>query len=115
MKLLTRLAVLAFVANALYRGGTAYLNHFQFTDAARQAATVRDQTDQQLHQRIVELADQHDIPLAEDAFTVQRDNRRVIVRGAYTKNILLLPRYEYPWRLTWDIDTYVVDPPSLTP
>ena len=113
MKLIVKLAVLAFLANAAWQGGTVYLAHFQFNDAVRQAATIRDQTDAQLQQRIMELADQHGIPMTEDAFTIERENRRVVIRGAYVKNIPLLPGYQYRWRLLWDVDTYVVDPPSL--
>jgi hypothetical protein len=113
MKLLIKLAIVAFLANAAYQGGRVYLAHFQFTDAVRQAATVRDQTDQQLRQRILELAERHSIPTTGEDFTVERQNRRVLVRGAYVKNLTLAPRWVYPWRLTWDIDTQVVDPPTF--
>jgi hypothetical protein len=113
IRLLVKLAIAAFIANAAWRAGAAAATHYQFRDSVRQAALTRGQSDEQLQQRILELAGDYDIALAADAFTVRRDDRHVYVQGAYEKKVLLVPGFEYPWRFTWDVDAYVIEPPRM--
>jgi outer membrane receptor for ferric coprogen and ferric-rhodotorulic acid len=106
LKLLVKLAVAALIANAVWRVGTAYMQYYRFTDAVTQTAqfgTEKSRTDQP--QRIVELASQYDVPLAENDFTVQRDERNhTLIDGSYTKPLDLMPGYQYQWPFTLHVD-----------
>jgi hypothetical protein len=118
VKLLIKLALTALIANAVWRIGSEYLLYFQFRDAVREAALVRMLDDQQLRSRILELADEYSVPLAESGFTIEREERRTIVEGTYLKPILVVPGYEYLWRFDWAVDGFATVPQNfrdLTP
>ena len=113
LKLLIKLALAALVANAAYRLGTAYLSYYRFTDAVAQTAQFgSDRSRAQLHRRVIELASQYDVPLAEDGFTIRRDENHTIVDGGYTQPVDLLPGYRHPWPFTVHIDVFTVKPPN---
>jgi len=53
IKLLIKLAVVAIVANATWRIGSAYVAHYKFTDSVQQTTLFRGQrTDEQLRARV---------------------------------------------------------------
>jgi hypothetical protein len=113
MKLLIKLAITAFLANAAFRLGTEYLTHYKFRDSVREAAMFRAGSDEELRQRIMETADSYSIPLKEDGFTIRRDSGQAFIRGTYTKPIEFVPGFPYPWRFTWEIEAIVNDVPLL--
>ena len=113
MKLLLKLAVTAFLANAGWRIGTAYVSHYSFRDAVREAALVQALDDDRLRERILELADEHGLPLEDGSVNIRREQRRTMVEGTYTRPVLLFPGYDYPWRFDWAIDGFVTVPPKL--
>jgi len=113
MKLLLKLAVTALLASAGWRIGTAYVDHYSFRDAIREAALTQALDDDRLRQRIFELGDEHGLPLEDESVSIRREARRTMVEGTYTRPILLFPGYEYPWRFDWAIDGFVTVPPTL--
>jgi hypothetical protein len=113
IKLAIKLGIAALIANAAWQAGTLFAGHYQFRDEVRQAALVRGQTDAQLHQRVLELASEYDIPLAADAFSIRREERHIYVQGSYERPVPLAPRFEYPWRFDWEVDAYIIDPPKV--
>jgi hypothetical protein len=113
MKLLIKLAIAGLIANAAWQAGRTYADHYQFRDAVRQAALIRGQSDDELRQRILDLAAEYDIPLAYDGFTIRHELRHTFVQGEYVRNVPLAPGYQYPWRFTWDVDAYIVEPPKM--
>jgi hypothetical protein len=113
MKLLIKLAITAFLANAAFRLGTEYLTHYKFRDSVREAAMFRAGSDDELRQRVMETADSYSIPLKEDGFTIRRDSGQAFIRGTYTKPIEFVPGLPYPWRFTWEIEAIVNDVPLL--
>ena len=62
----------------------------------------------------MDLSSQFDIPLTEDAITIEREDRRVSIEGHYAKSIELAPRLSYPWPFTWTMEvmTSTLVPPQ---
>jgi hypothetical protein len=109
IKVAIRLAVVAFLANGTWRVGTAYANHYRFTDAVAQATQFRgDKSDGQVHDRVFELAASHDIPVSDENLTVTRQENHTIVDGAYKQPIELFPGFKYAWPFTVHIDTFII-------
>ena len=52
-------------------------------------------------------------PLAEDGFTVTRDEHHTRIKGQFKEDIQLFPSYTYPWPFQFDVDT--VNPMQLLP
>jgi hypothetical protein len=113
VKLLFRLAVLALMANAGWRIGSAYLAHYQFRDAVREAALTQALDDDGLTDRVFELAESYDVPIEDESFSIRRAERRTMIDGTYTRPIQLLPGWEYSWPFEWSIDGFVTVPPKL--
>jgi hypothetical protein len=104
VKFLIKLAIAGLIANATWRLGSAYLQFYKFKDAVAETATFGQRsTEAQIHQRILELATQYDVPLAD--VTVQRNDRNhVIIDGSYVQDIELLPGYRRQWPFTMHVD-----------
>ena len=107
MKLIIKLAITALLANALFRVGTEYLVYYKFRDSVREAAAFRAKNDDELGQRIMEIAETYDVPLAADGFSLKRDHREAFVQGSYVKPIELAPGFPYQWRFDFEIQAYV--------
>ena len=106
IKLIIKLAVVALIANATWRVGSAYIAHYKFTDSVQQTALFRgNKTDDVLRQRILEIASDYDIPVTEGDVKLTTQEHRTIVEGGYTRIIELVPGYKYPWEFTFRIDT----------
>jgi hypothetical protein len=106
IKLLLKLAVVALLANASWRVGSAYVAHYKFTDAIQQTLLFRgNKTDEALRQRISELASDFDIPVTDDAVTLKTLEHQTTVDGSYTRIIELVPGFKYPWAFTFHVDT----------
>ena len=114
IRLVIKLAIVGLIANAAWRIGGAYLNHYRFTDAVQEATHYRGQkSDTQIHDRVFELASQHDIPVTDDTLSVRREENHTIVDGAYKQPIEMVPGFVYDWPFTIHIDTPVVDPMKI--
>jgi hypothetical protein len=107
IKLVFKLAIAGLLGNAAYRVGTEYLAYIKFRDAVRDAAMFKAATDEQLHQQIMDLASQYDVPLEESALSISRQARQVHVDGGYTKPIELAPTFVYEWPFSWSTDVTV--------
>jgi hypothetical protein len=119
IRLLVKLAVAGLIANAAWRAGSAYLSFYRFKDAVAQTAQYgKGRSDDQLRQRILELASNYDVPLAEDAVTVRHQDDHTLVDGSFTKLVDVVPGYRYPWLFTFSIDAFTSTPlktDTLTP
>jgi hypothetical protein len=114
IRTIIKLALVAFLANAAWRVGNAYLSHYRFTDSVQQLTHYRgDKTDNEIHDRIFSLASQYDIAVTDETLTIQREENRTIVDGSYTKSIEFIPRVIYEWPFKVHIDTPIVDPVKL--
>jgi hypothetical protein len=106
IKLILKLAVVALLANASWRVGSAYVAHYKFEDSIQQAALFRgSQTDDVLRRRVFEIASDYDIPVTEDELTLTTSEHHTVIDGGYTRIIELVPGYKYPWEFTFHVDT----------
>lgn len=109
IRLIIKLAIAALIANAAWRIGSAYASFYRFKDAVEQTTQYGpQQSDEQLRARILDLAGQYDLPLAEDALSVKRELNHTIVDGAIVRPVELLPGYIRPWPFTLHVDTFIV-------
>ena len=112
IKLFIKIAIVALLANAIWRVGGAYATHYRFTDAVQATTQFRGQrTDEQIHTRIIDLAYQYGIPVTENGVTVtQQAGNHTIVDGAYAKPIEVVPGFTYRWPFTFHVDTLAYGP-----
>jgi hypothetical protein len=104
MRTLIKFAIAALVIHAAYQVGSAYWDHYQFTDAVQQVAQFGESEPlPEIKTRVMELAAERKLPIPDEAITVTRLQRRIDVDGEYTREILLAPGYRYPWKFTVDV------------
>jgi hypothetical protein len=109
-----RLAAAALVANAAWRLGSAYMDYYRFRDAVTEAMRFSTtKSDEELRTRVLEIADQHEIPLTENAFVIRRENNHTYIDGTYSQPVEFVPGYQYPWSFGWNVDAFVINPPML--
>jgi hypothetical protein len=113
IKLLVKLAIVALVANALFRIGTEYLTFIKFRDDVRDAAMFKAKTEDELRQRIGALAEQYDLEVDPDSLSIDREARVWRIHGYYSRPIEIVPRYEYEWPFPWDVEAVVPDTERL--
>jgi hypothetical protein len=100
VKRLIELAIVAAICYAGYHGAVVYLHHYQFDDALEETARFgRGRTEQQLRQRVMELAAEYDIPLDPAAVTIRSDGNSTRISAPYTARVKLLPNYIYEMKL----------------
>ena len=112
MKAILKLIVVVLIANALWRIGSAYTSFYKFKDSVRAAAMDEGKSEDDLRQKIVELASTYDVPLTAEAITIRREPHHTAVEGSYTTPVAVLPGYEYQWPFSLDIDAYPITPPT---
>jgi hypothetical protein len=108
MKLLIKLAIVALMANAVWRLGLEYVTHNRFSDAVQVALIDRNQSDGPLRQYVLELAAKYDVPLTDEALTIRTENSRRFINGSYVKPIRILPGYDRDWSFTLAVESYVL-------
>ena len=111
LKLLVKLAIAGLIANAAWRMGSTYLSFYRFRDAVSETAEYsKGKSDAELRRRILDLASNYDVPLAEDAVTIERKDDHTLVDGSYTTLVDVVPGYRYPWLFTFSIDAFTIAP-----
>jgi hypothetical protein len=114
IKNIIKLVIVALLANAIWRIGSAYVSYYKFKDAvAEMALHSKGKTVEELKDRVLELAASHDEPIDADAITVRRDDPHTFIEGSYKKPVLLAPGFEYAWPFTLNVDAMVVVPVKL--
>lgn len=101
MKTLIKLIVVGAVLLATWRVGSAYWAHYQFEDAVKEAAQVAQRADEQtLTAKVLDLADQLEIPLDPENLSVTREQRRITIDAVYIRPVEVLPGYTRPWEFS---------------
>lgn len=113
MKLIIKLAIVAVLANAAFRVGTAYFAHYQFRDSVREAAMFQAKSDDEFREHIMDIAAIYGVPLALEGFTMRRDPREALIEGSYVKAIEVVPGFPYDWRFDFSIQAYISPVPPL--
>lgn len=110
MKIVIRLAVIVLVAHALYRFVPAYLRYEQFKDAVNETAIfAKDKSDADVVNRVLELATEHQIPLAREYVRVRRQFGQTHIDATWVQKIQWLPGYARAWQFE------VGDPDAVDP
>jgi hypothetical protein len=94
-----QLAIFLLAVHALYRFVPIYLHYQQFKDAVHEAALFsRGKTDEQLVDQVMELAQEHRVPLSREYVQVRRENERTSISASYVETIEWLPGYRRQWQ-----------------
>ena len=117
MKTVFKLIVTAAIANAGWHVADAWLTFFKFKDAVTQSSQFGGgMSTSQLHGRVMELATQYSLPLADENITIRRDDRQeqhTYIDGTYVQPIELFPRVTYPWTFDVHVETFTAGPAKL--
>jgi hypothetical protein len=114
IRTLFKLAVVALLANAGWHVSQTWLMYFKFKDSVQTTVLHRGvMTDEQVRARILELAVQYDVPVAEESLSIKRLEKETIVHAEYTQPVELVPGFVYQWPFTVNIDTSTIRTPRL--
>ena len=114
IKAIIKLVIVALLANAIWRIGSAYISHYRFKDAVNEMALhSKGKTLEEMKDKVLELAAAYDEPINSDAVSVRRDDPHTIIEGSYKKPVLLAPGFEYAWPFTINVDAMVIVPVKL--
>ena len=112
MKVLVKLIIVVLLANGLWRVGSAYMTFYRFKDSVTAAASETNGTEEELRQKVAELATTYDLPLTADDITVTRAPNHTSVQGSFKKAVMLVPGFDYEWPFSVEIDAYPIVPPT---
>ena len=105
IRTLVKLAFAALLANAAWQAFNAYWPYYKFNDAVRVTLQYRGkQTDAQVRERILELAQQFDLPITDENLDMRVDDQRTIVDTSYVQPVALAPGYIYRWPFSVHLD-----------
>jgi hypothetical protein len=111
LKRLIELVIAAAIIYAGWHAGVAYLHYFQFDDALTETARYgRGRTEEQLRERVMQLAAEYKIPLDPQAVVIHTDNNATRIAAPYTERIKLLPNYVYELKLEPKGDSWHIQP-----
>lgn len=101
LKRLIQLVIAAVVIYAGWHAGVVYVNYYQFNDELGQMALFAKgtATESELKDRVLEVAQQYEIPLDPDAVVVHHDRDLTQITAPYVAEVKLLPNYIYRWKL----------------
>jgi len=111
IKTIIKLAIVALLANGIWRIGSAYMSFYRFKDAVDEMALhSKGKTLDELKDKVLELASSYDEPVDADAVTVRRENPNLIIEGSYKKRVLLAPGFEYALPFTLNVVEVMIPP-----
>src|SRR5262245_47388052 len=92
MKTLIKLLLAAIVLTATVQASRAAIRHYSFVDALQEAMLFAgSRTEEELADRVMELAGDHGVPLEPESVSVRREAFLVVVQAPYSADIDLLP------------------------
>ncbi len=112
IRTVVKLACVALIANATWHLFGAVAPHYKFKDRVQYAALYRgDSSDEELRERILSLAAQFELPVAQGDVVVTRNaERHTLVDIAYVRPVELAPGFTYPLPLTIHVDAFSARP-----
>lgn len=115
IKTLIKLAIVALIANAIWRVGSAYISFYRFKDAVDEMALhSKGKTVEEMKDKVLDLAASYEEPLNADALSVRHEVPHLLIDGSYKKPVLLAPGFEYAWPFTLHVDEMVITPVKLS-
>ena len=99
MKTIIKIVVAILIITALFNFGRATLGNMQFEDAVHETLLFDPrQSDKELVDKIMKLADQYAVPLDAKDITISQVAQDVIIDMSYTENVVLVPGvYKRDW------------------
>ena len=111
MKVLVKLIIAAAVLHATWRAGSVYFKYYQLRESVEEIALFSgNRSDDELRNRVQEVAKGLEIPLDAERISVRRDDNHTLIDASYDERIELLPRYYYPWRFDVKVDAFTLVP-----
>ena len=102
---LVRLVVFALIVHAAVRVGPEFWHYLQLKDAVTEVASYPGRkTPEQLRDRVVQLAGEHQVPIGAQDVTVTREGNRAFVSTAWTAQLEYLPTRFYPYDFIVDVE-----------
>jgi hypothetical protein len=99
MATLIKFVIAVLILNAAARAGVAAFEHYQFTDAAREAMVFApNASDVQLVQAVAKIAHDHNVPVTEDEINLRHDGPDIVIEFSYPKDVDLVPGGVYTRR-----------------
>ena len=112
MKTLIKLLLAAAIVWASWKTGSAYWRFYKLKDGAQEAALFgAAQSNAELHNSVVELANELNLPLDPERVVVRRIPNHTYVTASYTEKVEVLPSFFYPWQFNLDVDVLTMTPP----
>jgi hypothetical protein len=105
MKTIIKLVVAANLLTATVQAGRAAIKHYSFVDALQEAMLFAgSRTEEELAERVMEIAGDYEIPLDSESLTVRREPFMVKIDAPYTDTVDLLPGF---YKRNWAFETEV--------
>ena len=109
MKTVLKLVIAIALVNAVVRAADSAWNYYQLKDAAERALLFGSKlSSQQVHQQIMETANELRLPLQPEDLSVRWRSGRRLALASYTQQIEFLPTYPYPILFSFNVDTAAV-------
>jgi hypothetical protein len=99
MSTILKIAAALILITATVQGGRAALKHYTFVDSLQESMLFGGSLNEdQIAERVIELAADHEIPLDPALMMVKRDPFLITIEAPYTDTVHLLPGfYSRPW------------------
>jgi hypothetical protein len=107
-KFLIKLALSALIASATWQIGSAYAANYRFKDATEAAALTPRISDDDLRERIMELAAQNDAPIEEENLQIRREQNHIYIDASYVRPVNVVPGFQRDWPFAWSLDVFVL-------
>jgi hypothetical protein len=105
MKTIVQLVVAFTLLTGTVQAGRAAVKHYAFTDSVHEAMIFASSyTEDQIADRVLEIAAEHLVPLDPENLTVVRAPYQITISAPYSDSINLLPGV---YSRAWDFDTEV--------
>jgi hypothetical protein len=112
MKTLIKFLIAAAIVFASWKSGSAYWRFYKLKDGAQEAALFgAAQSTAEIHNSVVELANELNLPLDPERVAVRRTLNHTYVTASYTEKVEVLPSFFYPWQFNLDVDVLTMTPP----
>lgn len=110
---LIRLAVVLLIAHALYRFVPIYMHNYQFKDAVAEAALfAKDRPENEMVDRVMELATRYQIPLDRESIQVTKDRQKTYIDVFYEEQVEWVPGYKRVMPFNISVEGWHVRPPT---
>jgi len=105
MTTILKIAAAMILITATVQGGRAAVKHYTFVDTLQESMLFGGSlNEEQIADRVIKLAADHEIPMEPDMMTVKRDPFLITIDVPYTETVNLLPGF---YSRSWDFDASV--------